>query len=49
MHAHCLTLVTNACILYTTSYLQHAIAAERAAGRTIHTYATPDRHPHRTP
>lgn len=36
MQAHCLTLVTNACILSTTTYLQHAIDAERAAGRTIH-------------
>jgi len=36
MQAHCLSLVTNACILSTTTYLQDAIDAERAAGRLIH-------------
>jgi TnpA family transposase len=36
MQAHCLSLVTNACILSTTTYLQDAIDAERADGHTIH-------------
>lgn len=33
--ALCLTLVTNACILSTTGYLQDAIDAEQAAGRPV--------------
>ena len=41
MQAHCLTLVTNACILSTTSYLQDAIDNERAAGRIIHDDSLP--------
>jgi TnpA family transposase len=41
MQAHCLTLVTNACILSTTRYLQDAIDNERAAGRTIHDDSLP--------
>jgi TnpA family transposase len=41
MQAHCLTLVTNACILSTTNYLQDAIDAERAAGRIIHNDTLP--------
>ena len=32
MQAHCHTLLTNACILWTTLYLQDAIDAHRAAG-----------------
>ena len=36
MQAHCLSLVTNACVLSTTTYLQDAIDAERAEGRAIH-------------
>jgi hypothetical protein len=35
MQAHCLTLVSNACVLATTSYLQDAIDAHRADGQTI--------------
>jgi len=41
MQAHCLTLVTNACILSTTSYLQDAIDSERAAHRIIHDDSLP--------
>lgn len=33
--AHCLTLVTNACVLSTTGYLQDAIDAHRADGYEI--------------
>ncbi|MGH2669931.1 MAG: Tn3 family transposase, partial [bacterium] len=33
--AHCLTLVTNACILSTTGYMQDAIDAERTDGREV--------------
>ena len=36
MQAHCLSLVANACVLSTTLYLQDAIDAERADGRTVH-------------
>jgi TnpA family transposase len=32
MQAHCLTLVTNACVLSMTGYLQDAIEASRAEG-----------------
>lgn len=35
MQAHCLTLVTNACILSTTRYLQDAIDAREAAGTAV--------------
>lgn len=35
MQAHCLTLVTNACILSTTRYLQDAIDAREAAGIAV--------------
>jgi TnpA family transposase len=35
MQAHCLTLVTNACVLSTTRYLQEAIDAERADGYEV--------------
>ncbi|MDH5372285.1 MAG: Tn3 family transposase [Acidimicrobiia bacterium] len=33
--AHCHTLVTNACVLWTTHYLDHAIAAHRAERRPL--------------
>ena len=35
MQAHCLSFITNSCVLSTT-YLQDAIDAERAEGRIIH-------------
>jgi TnpA family transposase len=35
MQAHCLTLVTNACVLSTTHYLQEAIDAHRADGYEV--------------
>ncbi len=41
MQARCLTLVTNACLLSTTNYLQDAIDAERTAGRIIHNDTLP--------
>lgn len=36
MQVHCITLVTNACVYSTTTYLQDAIDAERTAGNPIH-------------
>jgi len=33
--AHCHTLVTNACVLWTTHYLDHAIAAHRVERRPL--------------
>ncbi|MHB8508536.1 MAG: Tn3 family transposase [Candidatus Dormibacteria bacterium] len=35
MQAHCLTLVTNACVLSMTGYLQDAIEASRADGHQV--------------
>lgn len=35
MQAHCLTLVTNACVLSTTRYLEEAIDAHRADGHEV--------------
>jgi Tn3 transposase DDE domain len=35
MQAHCLTLVTNACVLSTTGYLQDAVDAHRDDGHPV--------------
>lgn len=47
--AHCHTLVVNACVLWTTTYLQHALDDQPVLAHTVLAHTSPARYAHINP